>query len=190
MRLGLTFDPLLPLGVVAALAAVLALAIALVALRRLRGTPVRALVSALLVLALLNPVLQREEREPLPGIVALVVDDSSSQRLGDRRAQTEAALARVKERIGALGTFEVREARAGDSPPREAETFAVTRRTKYPCGYSVAPLKRRFSERSFRRSSVLIRKQEVCVDSRQTGLAQGLSGLRARYLSGQIAFVC
>ena len=35
-------------------------------------------------LALVNPVLQREEREALPGIVALVVDESASQNLGDR----------------------------------------------------------------------------------------------------------
>jgi hypothetical protein len=116
MRLALSFDPLLPLPVIGALAVALALVIAVLAVRRLRGTVVRALVSVLLVLALLNPVLQREEREPLPGIVALVVDDSSSQRLGERREQTEAALQQVRERIAALGHFEVREVRAGDSP--------------------------------------------------------------------------
>ena len=49
---------------------------------RVRGVALRALASALLVAALTNPVLQREEREPLPGVVAVVVDKSGSQRLG------------------------------------------------------------------------------------------------------------
>ncbi|HYC80484.1 MAG TPA: hypothetical protein VEB65_01780 [Solirubrobacterales bacterium] len=68
------------------------------------------------MLALTNPVLQREEREPLPGVVALVVDESASQRLGDRTAQTEAAVAALKERLQALGGFEVREVHATERP--------------------------------------------------------------------------
>ncbi|HEX2258055.1 MAG TPA: hypothetical protein VHG92_15400, partial [Afifellaceae bacterium] len=130
MRLALSLDPLLPLPVIAALAAALVLVIALVAIRRMRGTLVRALVSALLLLALLNPVVQREEREPLPGVVAIVIDESSSQRLGERREQTEAALRQVKERIAALGHFEAREVRAGDSERGDGtELFAAMAET-------------------------------------------------------------
>ena len=58
--------------------------VAVLAWQRVRGALLRAIASALLVLALTNPVLQREEREALPGVVALVVDESASQRLGKR----------------------------------------------------------------------------------------------------------
>ena len=68
------------------------------------------------MLALTNPVLQREERDRLPGVVALVVDESASQRLGKRTEQTEAAVAALKERLQALGGFEVREVHAADRP--------------------------------------------------------------------------
>ena len=115
-RLALTFDPILPWPVIAVAAALLLAVLALLLWRRIRGVPLRALASALLILALTNPVLKREEREPLPGVVAVVVDESASQKLGNRTAQTEEALAAVKERLQALGGFEVREVRAADRP--------------------------------------------------------------------------
>jgi hypothetical protein len=115
-RFGLTFDPLLPLPIVATLAALIVVVLALLVWQRVRGAWLRALASALLVLALVNPVLNREERDPLPGVVALVVDDSASQRLGNRAAQTEAAVAALKARLEALGDFELREVHAADLP--------------------------------------------------------------------------
>jgi hypothetical protein len=113
-RLNIAFDPLLPWPLVAALAALLVTVLALLVVQRVRGAWLRALASALLLLALFNPVLMREEREGLPGIVAVVVDESASQSLGDRTEQTEATLAALKERLAALGDFEVREVRASD----------------------------------------------------------------------------
>jgi hypothetical protein len=115
-RLALTFDPVLPWPLILGLDGLLALVLVVLAWQRIRGTALRALASALIVLALTNPVLKREEREPLPGVVALVVDESASQGLGERREQTEAAAAAVKERLAALGGFEVREVRAADRP--------------------------------------------------------------------------
>jgi hypothetical protein len=115
-RLALTFDPVLPWPLIVGLGGLLALVLVVLAWQRIRGTALRALASALIVLALTNPVLKREEREPLPGVVALVVDESASQGLGERREQTEAAAAAVKERLAALGGFEVREVRAADQP--------------------------------------------------------------------------
>ena len=113
-RLNIAFDPLLPWPLVAALAALLVTVLALLVVQRVRGAWLRALASALLLLALFNPVLMREEREGLPGIVAVVVDESASQSLGDRTEQTEATLAALKERLAALGDFEVREVHASD----------------------------------------------------------------------------
>ena len=115
-RLALSFDPVVPWPVIAVLAALLVLVLVVLVWHRVRGATLRALASALIVLALTNPVLQREERDPLPGVVALVVDESSSQRLGNRQAQTESAVAALKERLQALGGFELREVHAPDSP--------------------------------------------------------------------------
>jgi hypothetical protein len=46
----------------------------------------------------------------------VVVDESASQRLGNRTAQTEQAVAALKERLAALGDFEIRETRAAERP--------------------------------------------------------------------------
>jgi hypothetical protein len=115
-RLTLSFEPLLPWPVFAALAAALLVVLALLTLRRVRGLALRMLASALLLMALANPVVQREERDPLPGVVALVVDESASQRLGERQAQTQAAAAALKERLAALGDFDIREVHVQDLP--------------------------------------------------------------------------
>ncbi len=113
-RFDIGVDPLLPWQIVAGLAALLVVVLALLALMRVRGAWLRALASILIVLALVNPVLKREERDRLPGIVALVVDDSASQRLGNRAKQTADTVAALKARLEALGGFEVREVHAAD----------------------------------------------------------------------------
>jgi hypothetical protein len=115
-RLYLAFDPLLPWPLVAALGGLLFVVLAVLAWQRIRGAALRALASTLLVMALVNPVLQREEREGLAGIVALVVDESASQSLGGRTEQTQLAVAALKERLAALGGFELREVHAADRP--------------------------------------------------------------------------
>jgi hypothetical protein len=115
-RLALSFEPLLSWPMIGGLAGLLLLVVAVLAWQRVHGTALRALASVLLLLALTNPVLLREEREGLPGVVALVVDESASQSLGERTAQTEAAVTALKERLEALGGFEVREVRAADQP--------------------------------------------------------------------------
>jgi hypothetical protein len=114
--LALSFEPVFPWPWIAGIAGVLVVVLALLAWQRVRGVTLRALASALIVLALANPVLQREERDPLPGVVALVVDDSASQGLGGRRAQTEQAVAALKARLDALGGFQVREVHVADRP--------------------------------------------------------------------------
>jgi hypothetical protein len=115
-RLHLAFDQLLPWPLIATLAALLGVVLAVLMWQRVRGALLRALASLLIVLALVNPVLQREEREGLPGVVALVVDESASQRLGQRTEQTQAAVAALKERLQALGGLELREVHAADRP--------------------------------------------------------------------------
>jgi hypothetical protein len=109
------FDPLLPWPVLYA-AAGLALAVLVLALwRGLSGWWLRGLTAAVLLAALANPSLQTEERSPLPDIVIMVVDDSASNHVSDRGAQTEAAVEHVTERVAALENTELRSVRLGDS---------------------------------------------------------------------------
>jgi hypothetical protein len=106
----------------------IALAVALVALalwRGLSGWWLRALGFAALILALANPALQEEERANLADIVILVVDESASQSLGDRRAQTEAAVEAVAAEVAALPNTELRIHRVGDGE-EDAGTLALT----------------------------------------------------------------
>ena len=126
MRLILNFEPLLPWPLTISLALALVLVVALVAWQRLRGAMFRATACALLIAALFNPVLLRETRDRLPGIVTLITDESPSQTLDGRDDQTEAALAALRERITALGQFDIREVRAGaDAEADGTELFSA-----------------------------------------------------------------
>jgi hypothetical protein len=122
---GVVFDPLLAWPVLAALGG---LALALLALAVWKGLPgwaLRAGAALALLAALANPALQEEDRAPLSDIVILVVDDSASQRLADRAAQTEAAVAAVQAEIAALPGTELRIVRFADGEG-DAGTLAMT----------------------------------------------------------------
>ncbi|MCG8271115.1 hypothetical protein MIC97_06270 [Aquamicrobium sp. NLF2-7] len=111
----LSFEPLLSWPLLAAVFIPLAvLALAGLFLRQ-RGAVMRAIALAALAAALLNPVLLDEEREPLQSVVALVVDRSQSQSIGEREQQAEGALAGMKERLARFGQFDVRVVETGRS---------------------------------------------------------------------------
>ena len=78
-----------------------------------------------LLVALAGPSLQEEDRKPLADIVLLVVDQSASQGLSDRPAQTEAAVEDIKRRIAALPNTELRIVPLGDGA-ENAGTLAMT----------------------------------------------------------------
>ncbi len=125
MTASVVFAPLVSLWLVYALAAAAVVLVALALWRGLSGWWLRALALAALVLALANPALQEEERQNLSDIVILVVDDSASQGLGDRRAQTEAAIASVQAEIAQMPNTELRIHRVGDGE-EDAGTLALT----------------------------------------------------------------
>ena len=106
--LDLAFSPLLPLWALIALAAATVLLAGLGLIRRAKGTWLRAAFAAVLLLALANPALVREQREGLEDLALVVVDRSSSQRIGERTAQTDAALARLQQRLETLPDTEIR----------------------------------------------------------------------------------
>ncbi len=104
----IAFSPFLPPWALIALAA-LALAITVVLVwRRVRGAWLRALAFALLLVGLCDPSLVQENRRPLKDIVAVVVDRSASQDIGDRPGQTDKARDEMKARLNALGDVDLR----------------------------------------------------------------------------------
>jgi hypothetical protein len=115
MNWSLSFEPLLsPLLLAAVLMPVAALAAATLLLRR-PGGMIRLAAFAALALALFNPVLLDEQREALKSVVAVVVDRSQSQSVGERTAQADAALAAIQERLARFPQFEARIVEAGQA---------------------------------------------------------------------------
>ncbi|MDF1871522.1 hypothetical protein [Vannielia sp.] len=110
----LIFDPHLPWLALYIACAVAVLLVGLSLWRGLAGWWLRGLAAAALLVALANPSLQQEERNPLSDIVLVVVDESASQGLSDRAEQTEAALAEVLAEIAALPDTQASVTRVGD----------------------------------------------------------------------------
>jgi len=101
--LTLDFAPLLPWWVLASLGGAAILAALLGLASGARGSMLRALAAAALILALANPSVIAEEREGLSDIALLVVDETPSQRIGERAAQTAEQEQAIRDRIEALG---------------------------------------------------------------------------------------
>ena len=105
---GISFAPLVPWELVAVLTAVGVVLLLFGMVRGARGSLVRLFALAVLSLGLLNPHLESESREAHPDIALVVVDGSSSQNVGERRAQLEQAAAKVQEELGKFEDLEVR----------------------------------------------------------------------------------
>jgi len=108
MNLGIAFEPLISLPLLLGAALVAALVAALLLFSRSRGAITRTIALALGVIALANPSLTREDRDPLTSVVAVVLDRSASQRFGDRTDATNKAADVLKERLSAIPNLEVR----------------------------------------------------------------------------------
>ena len=115
MNLGVAFGPLVSVQILWAAAVAACIVSLLLFVARSRGAAVRALALALIVLALANPSLTREDRDPLASVAVLVVDKSPSQNFGDRARQTEQARAAITERLNHIPGLDVRVVEAGQS---------------------------------------------------------------------------
>jgi hypothetical protein len=115
VNFGISFSPLVPIEYVWAAAAIAAAIAVLLLVSRSRGALIRAGALALLVLALANPSLTREDRDPLSSVAVVVVDKSPSQNFGDRAAQTEAARAAITQRLQRIPGIELRVVEAGQA---------------------------------------------------------------------------
>jgi len=93
---------LIGLAVLAALAAGAAIVLAG------RSAILRALALVVLTTALADPSLVFEDREPVKDVVSVVVDRSASNRLADRAAQTDAAVAEIERQLRGIPNVEPR----------------------------------------------------------------------------------
>jgi len=112
----LVVDPLLP-DPVMVLLALLALAAVIAGFAmRLRGAVVRMLAALAVLVALLDPSIQRHAGVALSDIVLVAVDRSASNRIRDREDQTDRALAALRARIATMPGTELREVEITDDP--------------------------------------------------------------------------
>ncbi len=123
---GIVFAPLVPLWLLAGLSMIALAVVAFAAWRRARSTVLRA--CALFVLAglLANPAIKEELREPLKDIAVIVVDESPSQDIAPRPAQTEATLKALTDRLKKETDLDLRIVRAGAPAPVGVATGAET----------------------------------------------------------------
>ncbi|HSR71320.1 MAG TPA: hypothetical protein VLL72_02965 [Kiloniellales bacterium] len=111
--LSIEWAPFFPWPVVGALAALALAVVALGLWRRARGIWWRALALAALLLALANPALVEEQRDPLDDIVMVVVDESPSQEIAPRPEQTAETREHVLSELADLPRTEIHEVQAG-----------------------------------------------------------------------------
>jgi hypothetical protein len=112
-QFNIAWSPLLPTLALVLLAIGAVLVVALSFWSGRKGTWLRALGLVLILFALADPSLVREDRQPLKDVVAIVLDRSASQTIGDRGAQTDKARAEIEKSLAALGNVETRVVEAG-----------------------------------------------------------------------------
>ena len=108
------FFPALPEPLLISLGVACVLFLAAAFWFRVRGAIWRFAAASLILLALMNPSVLREEREGLDDVVALVVDQSESQKIAGRDAKTEQALADLQRQLADQDNVSVRVVRAGE----------------------------------------------------------------------------
>src|SRR4029079_919330 len=108
MSWSIEFLPFVPWPVLWALGGLGAVLLALLFWRSRRGAIFRLLSYALLLLAIANPQLKQEDREPLSDVLTVVIDDSQSQAIAGRTARTEEVRKELEERLKAFPNLDVR----------------------------------------------------------------------------------
>src|SRR4051794_29107819 len=109
--------PLLPWWAIAALAGIAMLVLAVGIWRRARGVFWRTAALAMLLTILVNPSLIQEKRAPLRDVAVVVLDESASQSIGERRAVSDKALEALRDRLGHERDLDVRILRTGRNEP-------------------------------------------------------------------------
>ena len=106
--MNLIFSPFVPLPYLIALGILAAIPVLIGLYLRQRGSALRTLALVALLLAIANPLLMREEREPLSTVVPIVVDKSQSQAIGNRTDATDRAVVEISRQLERLPNIEPR----------------------------------------------------------------------------------
>jgi hypothetical protein len=104
----LRFEPVLPPGLLIALAILCAVSVGLGLWRRARGAVLRAGAFAMLIGWLAGPMLVQETRQGLSDIALLVVDHSASMLVGDRMKLADSAAAHIRAAAAKLPGLDLR----------------------------------------------------------------------------------
>ncbi|MGH6867140.1 MAG: glutamine amidotransferase [Methyloceanibacter sp.] len=112
MSWSVEFFPFVPWPVLWVIAAVGAVLLLLLFWRARRGAVLRLLAFAMLLLAIANPHLKQEDREPLNDVVAVVVDESQSQITAGRTERTEKVRKELEDHLKAIPNLDARYVRS------------------------------------------------------------------------------
>ncbi|RVU35887.1 hypothetical protein EOI86_11555 [Hwanghaeella grinnelliae] len=121
--LAISFAPLIPWWSIAVLAGISVLIAAYGLFMGANGSLIRLGAAAVLALALANPSAVSEDREPLKDVAVIIVDETPSQDLADRKTQTDAAVEDLTKELDRYSaTLETRVVRLSHSTVEEAST--------------------------------------------------------------------
>lgn len=101
------FSPYLPIAWLSGLAAISAVVILFASWRRGRGVWWRAGLLALLLLFLANPVLLTENRRFLDDVALIILDESNSQKIGERLTTATTAFTEIKSQLETVENLKV-----------------------------------------------------------------------------------
>jgi hypothetical protein len=127
MNWSIDFAPMLPGPFFWAAGALALLLTGYLLYRRSRGALLRAAAIAAVLLALANPTLREEQRESLANVAIVIVDESASQTLGDRKAQTAAVKENLEAKLGKIPNLQIKwvpASRPGDMTSPGTHLFA------------------------------------------------------------------
>lgn len=111
----LAFDPLIDWPLLIA-GAMLALSLCFFGLwRKLRGSLFRGISALFLLGFLCNPLLVEEDREAVDDVALIIVDESDSQKIENRRAVTETALSELSAQLDRYPNLQTRILRQGSA---------------------------------------------------------------------------
>lgn len=110
----ISFSPLFPWSLLAGIAVIAGVLLVIGLARGGRGIAFRAATLAVLFLALMNPRIVNEDRKSQPDVALIVVDQSGSQAVGERRSQTDATVKAVSDSLSNYKDLETRIVRLDD----------------------------------------------------------------------------
>lgn len=106
--MNIIFAPFISFNVLVIFAIFALIISAISLLQKRRGAWVRAVAFSALLLAIANPILSDEDREPVKNIVSVIVDRSQSQLSNERPLQTDAALTKLTNQLNRFQNLEIR----------------------------------------------------------------------------------